>query len=86
MSTKIEFGGVYSGHRVVVVNGVTLHIPESQVEQFLSGDTSGSSNDPLSKMPDMDKLCATLVPSGSVKFTLTAEELNEAKNSYEERS
>lgn len=81
---KVMFGGLQGSHRVMVVDGVTMHIPEVQVQSFLSGEP-GSPNDPLSKMPD-GKLCGTLVPEGSVKFTLTDEELSAAREDYNRRN
>lgn len=81
---KVIFGGLQGSHRVMVVDGVTMHIPEVQVQYFLSGEP-GSPNDPLSKMPD-GKLCGTLVPKGSVKFTLTDEELSAAREDYNRRN
>ncbi len=81
---KVMFGGTNGSCRVMVVDGVTMHVPEDQVKSFLSGKP-GSPNDPLSSMPD-GKLCGTLVPEGSVKFTLTEEELNAAREDYHQRN
>jgi len=81
---KVIFGRQQSGYRVMVVDGVTMHVSEDQVRTFLQGEP-GNVDDPLSEMPD-GQLCGTLVPEGSVKFTLTKEELEAARGDYDARN
>lgn len=81
---KVMFGGQQSGFRVMVVDGVTMHVSEDQVRALLQGEP-GSVNDPLSILPD-GQLCGTLVPEGSVKFSLSQDELEAAQRDYRARN
>lgn len=74
--TEILFGGVFDGHRTVVVNGITFTVPEEQVQALLGG-AENNPDAPLSVMPD-GRPCVTWVPTGQVKFTLSLDDLEAA--------
>jgi hypothetical protein len=84
-NVNFVFCGTVDDHRIVIINGISFHVPESQIQKMMSGTISTNPNDPLTKMPNMDKFCGTLVPTGSFKFTMTKDELVEAQNAYNHR-
>ena len=69
----------------MVINGVSLHIPESQIEEFLRGNVSSNANAPISLMPG-GKLCSTLSPKGAIKLTLSQEDIERARKDYINRT
>jgi hypothetical protein len=81
--TEVLFGGVFQGHRTVVVNGITLHVPEDQVQALLRG-AENSPDSPLSIMPD-GRPCVTWVPTGQIKFTLGVDDLEDALQNLKAR-
>ncbi|MBV1932026.1 MAG: hypothetical protein KUG71_09950 [Porticoccaceae bacterium] len=85
METKIVFGGLISGYRVVVINDITFHIPEEQIKNMMLEGVSNTPNSHLSNMSHMDCLCGTLVPHGYIKFALTTADFQEAKTEYKKR-
>ena len=80
---EVLFGGVANGLRTVVVNGITMHIPEDQIQALLLG-ADNSPGSTLSVMPD-GQPCVTWVPSGQVKFTLSVEDLEKAQRNLKAR-
>lgn len=87
MTTEILFGGLDESetYRLMVINGVSLHIPESQIKELLNGNISSNANAPLSRMPE-GKLCSTLSPKGSIKLTLNQEDIDRARKDYNNRT
>ena len=55
MKKEIMFGGLISGHRVVVVNDLTLLIPSQQIEAVMRREISLAPNAPLSRMPGYEQ-------------------------------